>query len=100
MRGGLVNFETLPRACSAVATELTFCRTAGGTLGSLCPSTGRRERNGRRRNKRRIVGPWAIAGRERRGPGGHYFAWRALGGVASGLCCRQPRYEGLSKSVL
>ena len=45
---------------------------------TLYPSSGRRERNGRRRNKPRNAGLWAIAGRERHGQGGHYFASRAL----------------------
>src|SRR5438045_7364262 len=73
-------------ASSAAATALTSFRRPGGTLRTLCLSSGRRGRNEKRRNKRHIVGPWVIAGRERRDQAAHYFASRALVCVASRLC--------------
>ena len=88
------------RGAHLVTTEPTFCRTTGGTLRSLYPSTARRGRNGRRPNKQRIAGLSAIAGRETRGPSGRCFALLAPACVASRLCCRAPRSGDLSRSVL
>src|SRR6188472_1085712 len=90
-RDSFGQFEALAPGAHLVTTQPTFCRTAGGTLRSLCPSTGRRERNGRRPNKRRISDPSAIADRQRRDRDGHYFAWPAPGCVAFRLCCPAPR---------